>query len=141
MEQKTHTDYFTAFDFLDKDNKEWKDTNAIFSEAVKNGDNDTQFKCVLRICYGLVKQKLLKSKVVFSDQEAYELALDATMVIIERYRRRGTPDKLTSYCYLPVIGVIYDRKKIFADKIDYWTDEEFSKYYNEEEKYNNEEIS
>ena len=127
------TDYFTEFDFLEKNSSEWKDTNKIFSEAVKNGDNDTQFKCVLRICYGIVKQKLLKSKVVFSDQEAYELALDATMVIIERYRRRGAPDKLTSYCYLPVIGVLYDRKKIFADKINYWTDEDFNKYYNETE--------
>ena len=140
MEQKTHTDYFTKFSFLDKDNKEWKDTNKIFSEAVKNGDNDTQFKCVLRICYGLIKQKLLKSKVVFSDQEAYELALDATMVIIERYRRRGPPEKLTSYCYLPCIGVLYDRKKIFADKIQYWSEDDFRKFYNEEEIYN-EEIS
>lgn len=135
------TDYSIKFDFLDKDNKDWKDTNAKFSEAVKNGDNDTQFKCVLRICYGLVKQKLLKSKVVFSDQEAYELALDATMVIIERYRRRGPPDKLTSYCYLPVIGVLYDRKKIFADKINYWTEDDFRKFYNEEEIIYNEEIS
>lgn len=136
-----HLDSFTAFDFLDKDNKEWKDTNKIFSEAIKNGDNDTQFKCVLRICYGLVKQKLLKSKVAFSDQEAYELAMDATMIIIERYRRRGAPDKLTSYCYLPTIGVLFDKKKIFADRINYWSDEDFAKYYNEEEKYNNEEIS
>ena len=141
MERLTAIDYFTEFDFLDKDNKDWKDTNAKFSEAVKNGDNDTQFKCVLRICYGLVKQKLLKSKVVFSDQEAYELALDATMVIIERYRRRGPPDKLTSYCYLPVIGVLYDRKKIFADKINYWTEDDFRKFYNEEEIIYNEEIS
>lgn len=131
MEQKTHTDYFTEFDFLEKNSKEWKDTNKIFSEAVKNGDNDTQFKCVLRICYGLVKQKLLKSKVVFSDQEAYELALDATMVIIERYRRRGAPEKLSSYCYLPVVGVLYDRKKIFNDRVAIWNDEDFAKYYKE----------
>lgn len=141
MERLTAIDYSIKFDFLDKDNKDWKDTNKLFSEAVKNGDNDTQFKCVLRICYGLVKQKLLKSKVVFSDQEAYELALDATMVIIERYRRRGPPDKLTSYCYLPVIGVLYDRKKIFADKINYWTEDDFRKFYNEEEIIYNEEIS
>lgn len=140
MDFVTVTDFSIGFDFLDKDNKEWKDTNKIFSEAVKNGDNDTQFKCVLRICYGLVKQKLLKSKVVFSDQEAYELALDATMIIIERYRRRGAPDKLTSYCYLPCIGVLYDRKKIFADKIQYWSEDDFRKFYNEEEIYN-EEIS
>lgn len=131
MEQKTHTDYFTEFDFLEKNSKEWKDTNKLFSEAVKNGDNDTQFKCVLRICYGLVKQKLLKSKVVFSDEEAYELALDATMIIIERYRRRGAPDKLTSYCYLPVIGILYDRKKIFNDRVAIWNDEDFAKYYKE----------
>lgn len=117
MEQKTHTDYFTAFDFLDKDNKEWKDTNKIFSEAVKNGDNDTQFKCVLRICYGLVKQKLLKAKIVFSDEDVYTLALDTTITIIERYRRRGAPEKLTSYCYFPVIGTLYNKKKQFEDKI------------------------
>lgn len=131
MEELTAIDYSLKFDFLEKNSKEWKDTNALFSEAVKNGDNDTQFKCVLRICYGLVKQKLLKSKVVFSDEDAYELALDATMIIIERYRRRGAPEKLTSYCYLPVVGVLYDRKKIFADKIQYWSDEDFNKYYKE----------
>ena len=131
MAQEIHTDSFTKFDFLDKDNKEWKDTNALFSEAVKNGDNDTQFKCVLRICYGLVKQKLLKAKIVFSDEDAYELALDATTIIIERYRRRGAPEKLTSYCYFPVLGILYDRKKIFADRINYWTDDDFNKYYKE----------
>ena len=131
MDFVTVSDYSIKFDFLDKDNKEWKDTNKLFSEAVKNGDNDTQFKCVLRICYGLVKQKLLKSKIVFSDEEAYGLALDATMTIVERYRRRGAPDKLTSYCYLPVIGILYDRKKIFNDRVAIWNDEDFAKYYKE----------
>lgn len=121
-----------GIDFLQKDHPYWKNTEEIFSKAYDEDDKETQYKCVLRICYGIIKSRLLKSR-PFPDEYVFEKAMDAANIIIERYRRKNVkPKSLTGYCSFPIMGVLYDRQTQFEEQVELFSDndnKEIGEYY------------
>ena len=84
-----------------------------FQEALHNyrlynrkSDWDKCFICVQKACENIAKSKAYGIKI-------YDLegkALDATCKIMNKIQNGVNPDKLSSYCYLWVIGEIWSKK-------------------------------
>lgn len=125
------------YDFLDKEDEHYKDTESLFQNAYDSGDRDEQFKCVFRVCYALVLKILRKCLPnIVEDTFVYDKALDATIKIVDRIGRlKARPNKLTSYCYWPSYEACFGNKQHqFEDQIELWSDYKLLKgEYNEEE--------
>lgn len=101
------------YEWLDKDKTEWENTEKVYQEAKEKLDWDTIFKCTHRYCTAYVVKFLSKKYVVRDDLP--ELALDATILIVDRIKRRGFPNSLKNYCYFPTMYTCFGRKRIKED--------------------------
>lgn len=128
-------------DYLDKDNPYWKDTEAIYRKAAADGDEETIFKCMHRICHALVCKKL--KDLGMTTEEIYEKGLDCTMHAMEKrnskyFKEHGGMcyQTLATWCYYSVLYVLYKRSKqnVFEDNIVFSDNDELLKIGAEENK-------
>lgn len=100
-------------EWLDKDNKEWKDTERIFQEAYDRGDEETMWKCVSRVCYATIKKRLVGIRKDPDDVE--DLCEELTLQIMEKIHNGQRPQKLTAFISFPLLGVLYNKKQKQTD--------------------------
>lgn len=125
-------------DYLDPDNEYWKDTEAVYRKAAAEGDEETIFKCMHRLCHAMVCQKL--ENLGMSTDEIYEKGLDCTIHAMEKrkskyFREHGGMyyKTLAAWCYYSVIYVLYHRmNKQEAFENDIVFDDELLKYMSED---------
>lgn len=106
------------FEWQKEFSEKYADTEALFQKAIKENDNETIWACVNRVALALVKKKLKGLKI--PEEDVYDMAMDVTIIAIDRMKRKGWADKLTSYLFWPVVGVVYDPKKKFNDLTVSW---------------------
>ena len=101
------------YEWLDKNNEYWKNTEEIYNKAKNEGDWETIFKCVHRYCTAYVVKFLSKKYVIRHDLP--DIALDATTMIVDRIKRLGFPKNLKNYCYKPTQENCFGIKRIAED--------------------------
>lgn len=78
-----------------------------FQDAWDEGDDETLWLSVKEACKNIILSKCYKIRVPDVDDKV----MDATMKVMERIKRDNVrPDKLSSFCYLYCIGVLYNKK-------------------------------
>lgn len=69
---------------------------------------DMMFICVQKACENIAKSKAYGIRIVDLEGKV----LDATCKIMNKIKDGVNPDKLSSYCYLWVIGELYSKRHI-----------------------------
>lgn len=77
-----------------------------FQTAYEHNDWDTMWYCIYFACLNLGKKKC--QGIVVQDLEGK--CLDATIKIMTRIKEGVHPNRLSSYCYLFVIGELWNKK-------------------------------
>lgn len=113
-------------DYLDKDNKEWKNTEAIYRQAEKDGDKETIFKCYHRLALGTVCKML--NKCGLSTEQIQEKALDLAIFAMERTKRKKYDGKMTyatlaTWIHYSALEFLYNPQTVFEEKIQYLEEE------------------
>lgn len=95
----------------------------------KKSDWDIMFICVQKACENIAKSKAYGIHI----QDLEGKALDAACKIMNKIKDGVDPEKLSSYCYLWVLGEIYSKKHIRWEQAKTY-DDLFDNYaYNEDE--------
>ena len=102
----------------------------LFRETGETKYKDEVFFAVQDACLNIAKSKAYK--IVINDLE--EKALDATCNAFKKILEGENPRKLSSFCYLYVIGALYNKKTIRWERSQSF-EEAFDnyKYYRNEE--------
>lgn len=74
----------------------------------KKSDWGIMFLCVQKACENIAKSKAYGIHI----QDLEDKALDAACKIMDKIKDGVNPDKLSSYCYLWVIGELWSKKHI-----------------------------
>lgn len=92
---------------------------AAFQKCLKEYDSnpnkktwDPLWSYVYDACLNIGKSKCYGLRV----QNLEDKCLDATMKVMKKIKEGTRPEKLSSFCYLYVIGVIYNKKQIRIDR-------------------------
>lgn len=103
-------------------------------EASKHQDKKSYEQ--MFFCMKFAAENLIKSKLKVFRDDVEELALDLTMLVFERdiIKRHIRPQKLSSYLYLPMQGIVHSHQLQFEEKVEVIepTVEKKTKSYEEE---------
>lgn len=121
--------------YLDKDNKEWKQTELVYKKAVAENDEKTIFKCFHRFCHAYICQKM--KSLQRNPEEIQDLAIEATIYAMDRRKRFIYGGKmpyasLGAWCSFAVKEFLYNKQKRFEDQNILYDDEAVEKYREEE---------
>ena len=121
-------------EYLDKDNKEWKQTELVYKKAVAENDEKTIFKCFHRFCHAYICQKM--KSLQKTPEEIQDLAIEATIYAMDRRNRFIYGGKmpyasLGAWCSFAVKEFLFNKQTIFEDSIQY--DDEVLNTFREEE--------
>lgn len=107
------------YEWLDKNNPNWQNTEDIIKKAYANQDWDTLFKGCHRLCYACML-KMLKNKASRKDMD--ELTLDATIRVVNQIKNNRLYDSPVTQCYFSALAILRNNKQVFQDKIITFTD-------------------
>lgn len=113
--------------------EEFQDALRLYRETEDKQYWDIMYYRVYDCCHNIAAKKLIGVKLdpsVFEDR-----LMDATLYVMKRIKEGLNPQKLSSYCYLCVIGRFFSKKAQFEDKIvavDKFFAETEYEVYNEE---------
>lgn len=96
--------------YIDKDLNESR-----FQEAQKVGDLDTMWECVSIACYNMAKSIYKKRGFFASEDDLYDVSMNATMMCMRNVLERNIKiDKLSSYVYTRVFCYVqgYQQDKL-----------------------------
>ena len=92
------------------------DKEAAFQTAYDNNDWETIWNCVIDCCKNIMLSKC-KGIVV---RDIDDKALEAACKVITKIKEGERPKKLSSFCYLYAIGVLWNKKERMWDRcVDY----------------------
>lgn len=83
-----------------------------FREFNDKESSDICFNLIYTCCKNIALKKA-RGKVI---SDLSDTVMDATLDIFEKWRKGTDINKLSSFCYFPLIGRLYDRKKRFVDR-------------------------
>ena len=95
----------------------------LFQKAYDENDWDTMWACIIDCCKNIILSKCYG--IVVRDVD--EKALDSAIKVVTKIKTGVRPEKLSSFCYLYVIGTIYNKKEIIWDRSTDFSD--FQNYY------------
>ena len=74
----------------------------------------TMFIRVEDCVHNIAAKKL--TNITTDPEDFHEKVLETTCMLMDRIRRGAVPEKLSSWCYLATIGVLYSKKAQWHDK-------------------------
>lgn len=121
--------------YLDKDNKEWKQTELVYKKAVAENDEKTIFKCFHRFCHAYICQKM--KSLQRNPEEIQDIAIEATIYAMDRRNRFIYGGKmpyasLGAWCSFAVKEFLFNKQRVFEDQNIQYDDEAVEKYREEE---------
>lgn len=89
-----------------------KEKEEVFQKAYDENDDLTMWECVIDCCKNIMLSKC--KGIVVRDLE--DKILDAACNVMEKIKEGKRPKKLSSFCYLYAIGVLWNKKNIIWDR-------------------------
>ncbi len=123
-------------EYLDKDNKEWKQTELVYKKAVAENDEKTIFKCFHRFCHAYICQKM--KNLNKTPEEIQDIALEATIYAMDRRNRFIYGGKmpyasLGAWCSFAVKEFLFNKQRQFNEQNIQYDDEAVNKFREEED--------
>lgn len=126
----------SKLDYLDRDNKEWKQTELVYKKAVAENDEKTIFKCFHRFCHAYICQKMKSLKK--TPEEIQDIAIEATIYAMDRRNRFIYGGKmpyasLGAWCSFAVKEFLFNKQRQFNEQNIQYDDEVLNTFREEED--------
>ena len=121
-------------DYLNKDSKEYKQTELSYKIAVAVNDKEKIFKCFHRFCHAYVCQKM--KNLNKTSEEIQDLAIEATIYAMDRRNRfiyggKMVYASLGAWCSFAVKEFLFNKQRVFNEKNIVFDDEVVEKFKEE----------